>query len=86
MSRYIDADRLKQMRDDVISGKLDIENESDLIDACPTEDVVAVVRCKDYKHYKDWTDGTITCSLWTVDWDVSTEPNAFCSYGKKKTD
>lgn len=49
-------------------------------------DYVEVVKCKDCKHYKNWDDGNITCSLWTVDWDVPTEPNAFCSYGEKKMD
>lgn len=44
MPRYIDADYLKQMRNDVISGKLKIETESDLIDACPTADVTEVKR------------------------------------------
>ena len=40
MPRYIDADALKRLRDDVISGKLDVKTESDLIDMCPTADVV----------------------------------------------
>lgn len=44
-------------------------------------DTVSIVRCKDCKHYRDWGDCT-TCMKWTVDWDVSTEPNAFCSYGE----
>ena len=39
MARYIDADVLKRFRDDVISGKLDIHNEGDLIDLCPAADV-----------------------------------------------
>lgn len=34
--RLIDAEQLKQLRDDVISGKVDIQTEGDLIDACPT--------------------------------------------------
>jgi hypothetical protein len=40
MTRYIEANALKQLRADVISGKLDIKNEGDLIDACPAADVV----------------------------------------------
>ena len=40
--RYIDADVLKQFRNDVIKGKIDIKNECDLIDACPTANVVEV--------------------------------------------
>lgn len=39
MPRYIDADELKRLRYDVISGKLDVKTESDLIDMCPTADV-----------------------------------------------
>ena len=53
-----------------------------LLDA-PAADVVEVVRCKDCKYYRDWGDCT-TCSLWTLDWDVGTDPNAFCSYGERK--
>jgi len=45
--------------------------------------VVEVVRCKDCKHYRDWGDYT-TCMKWTVDYDVPTGPNAFCSYGERK--
>lgn len=48
-----------------------------------SEDVVEVVRCKDCEHYRDWGN-CITCMLWTVDSDVPTEPNAFCSYGTRK--
>ena len=43
--------------------------------------IATIVRCKDCKHYRDWGDCT-TCMKWTVDYDVSTEPNAFCSYGE----
>lgn len=34
--RLIDAEQLKQLREDVISGKVDIQTEGGLIDACPT--------------------------------------------------
>ena len=44
---------------------------------------VKVVRCKDCKHYRDW-GGCTTCMFWSVDYDVATEPNAFCSFGEKK--
>lgn len=49
MARYIDADKLKQLRDDVISGKIVVETESDLIDMCPTADVAEV-------KYGEWID------------------------------
>lgn len=58
MARYIDADKLKKLRDDVISGKINIENEGDLIDACPTADVVEVK----HGYWKFNSDGSGTCS------------------------
>ena len=42
---------------------------------------ITIVRCKDCKHYRDWGDCT-TCMKWTVDYDVHTDPDAFCSYGE----
>ena len=39
--RYISANGLKRFRDEVISGKLHVSNEGDLIDLCPTADVVS---------------------------------------------
>lgn len=56
MARYIDADKLKQLRDDVISGKIVVETESDLIDMCPTADV-AEVKHGEWKLYADNEDG-----------------------------
>ena len=58
MGRYIDADKLKKLRDDVISGRLDVQTESDLIDMCPTEDVVEVKHGK----WKLLSSGSGTCS------------------------
>lgn len=74
MPRYIDADELKRLRDDVISGKLDVKTESDLIDMCPTADVVPRAEFArkifseiyQLKHTKwDWTD--------VVEWDAIAE-------------
>lgn len=62
MPRYIDAEVLKQLRDDVISGKLDIKTEGDLIDVCPTADVVEVVHGEWVKSKWGYPDRTLTCS------------------------
>lgn len=87
MSRYIDADKLSEeldkFKNDVPLVAMAFARGQ--INAAPTADVEEVVRCKDCKFYKDWGDN-ITCYHWTMDWDVSTEPNAFCSYGERKTD
>ncbi|MBO5969141.1 MAG: hypothetical protein J6S14_11670 [Clostridia bacterium] len=85
MARYIDADKLKKLRDDVISGKLDVKTESDLIDRCPAKDVVEVVRCRDCKWcvtenlHGEVEHGCDFCFGLTV-----VEPDSFCSYGEKE--
>lgn len=45
--RLIDADALKELRDKYIRGQISFNNESDLVDKCPTIDAVIVTRCKD---------------------------------------
>ena len=45
--RLIYAEQLKQLRDDVISGKADIRTEGDLIDACPTVNPYEWISVKD---------------------------------------
>ena len=45
--RLIDAEQLKQLREDVISGKVDIQTEGDLIDACPTVNPYEWIRVED---------------------------------------
>lgn len=50
----------------------------------PAVDAVEVVRCMDCKYYRDWEDGDITCAFWTIQWDVSTEPDGFCRYGERR--
>lgn len=47
-------------------------------------DVVEVVRCKDCKHFRVWETGSPTCEHWTYVDDVSTDPDAFCSYGERR--
>lgn len=45
---------------------------------------VEVVRCKDCKHFRVWENGSPTCEHWTYVDDVSTDPDAFCSYGERR--
>ena len=45
--RLIDAEQLKKLRADVISGKLNITTEGDLIDACPTINPYEWISVKD---------------------------------------
>ena len=81
MSRYIDADKLKQ---DLDAWAINLHKPTNLvredtfviIDEQPAADVVEVVRCKDCK----WWDG-IECK--TRDIDV-VDVDDFCSYGERK--
>lgn len=91
--RTIDADALKKLvkefRDDaphaptrkyvcnVVLSMLGDENQT------PTIDAVPVVRCKDCKHSRVWENNPMTCAFWTDQWDMPTEPNAFCSFGEE---
>ena len=53
------------------------------LDEAPAIDAVAVVRCKDCKHYRN-TDCGYMCKFW-VDW-LPTEDDDFCSYGERRGD
>lgn len=44
MSRWIDADDLKNLRDKYIHGEIKFDNEYDLIDKCPTVDISPVIQ------------------------------------------
>ena len=54
--------------------------------AKPPPDYVNVVRCRDCKHSRVWENNPMTCAFWTDQWDMPTEPNAFCSYGERRAD
>lgn len=91
MSRYIDADRLKEEIDEwldsvgtalVGKGMSYYAELMGCIDETPTADVVEVVRCRDCKHYVLNTLGIKFCSEsrgLTLPYDET-----FCSYGKRK--
>ena len=81
MSRYIDADKLKQHYAYWESSKYDYMQEEkklfdDIVDQQPTVDAVEVVRCKDCKYY----DNVIKddhCFLQCAGDDD------YCSYGER---
>lgn len=82
MSRYIDADKVKEY---ILSTGFYCDTEADrkysaeLIDELfPTADVVEVVRCKDCKYYIEREDGHICANDYLYkdsDW--------FCADGEK---
>lgn len=85
MSRYIDADLLKQSIPDTKMDEfencrycrlLDEEQVKDLIDQQPTADVVAVVRCKDCKYHVEFPSKCNKLHLTML-------PNDYCSYGER---
>ena len=43
-----------------------------------------IIRCKNCEYCLEWNDGSITCTHWTDQWDMSTELEGFCSFGKLK--
>ena len=63
MPRYIDAEKLKELRHNYIQGKLDFNgNEYDLIDKCPTADVQEVVHAAwVWKEFGDIYGGVVLC-------------------------
>ena len=96
--RFIDADELMRELQEEIDFETPMYTEEQNkyfnlglrcairdVKAQPTADVVEGVRCKDCKHYINWGD-CITCQHWTLFEDVSTDPNAFCSYGERRAE
>lgn len=48
---------------------------------------IKITRCKDCKHCIKWDNYDFpqyTCTMWTDQLDMSTEPNGYCHYGKIK--
>ena len=92
MARLIDADKL-------LTNAINISNwEGQIIlsavpttdiFAAPTVDAVPVVRCRDCKYYKPqkksahWENRANYCNRVVT---IKTQPDDFCSYGKRKED
>lgn len=82
MTRYIDADALKDCIEKEVYAHDYIEHVYQIIDECPTADVVEVVRCKDCQHrtYDNYSD--VWCCT-KCGYELG-EENNFCSWGKRK--
>jgi predicted nucleic-acid-binding Zn-ribbon protein len=98
MSRYIDADALKEYIDcghlrspaEVCFSERDVV---DLIDAQPTVDAVPVIRCKDCRYYEVYerkydgsADKRFKPSICTraYEYAVAKDPNWFCADAEPK--
>lgn len=93
MSRYIDADKIEEViRDDVplkyfmtISYNEAIRNAlkiAEILDyKIPTADVIEVVRCKDCRHYKLFTESN---ERFCNEFGGYVVENDFCSRAEKK--
>lgn len=84
MSRYIDADALKQKW--LFRGR-DGKPYRDEIDAMPTADVAEVVRCKDCENWQiEWLTSCKEDNYhYCADIDDTCEAEFFCAYGKRRT-
>lgn len=77
-SRYIDADKLKELFPDDGEGSWTYNvTAKSYIDSQPTADVVEVVRCKDCKWY---VAQKMKCMLY----EIHMVKNDYCSYGKRR--
>ena len=83
MTKYINADRLKQM----VEHKMDMQDTYlpahffDIVDDMPAADVQEVVRCKDCKYRKNEQPGMVYCPHMIAGW---VDENWFCAGGQKE--
>lgn len=88
MSRYIDADKMIDGYGTTFPYDLSYCDDGDLMEwlnAQPTADVVAVVRCKDCKHRYVPT----RCALWyetfgETEYFIARGGNFYCSFGERR--
>ena len=92
MKRYVDVDKVletaKEYEKDFARYILErnvcgLVKINEILEDTPTADVVAVIRCKNCKHYVTNTEllGNVCNRLFTV---FPMKPNDFCSYGERK--
>ena len=82
MSRYIDADALKEKIDNIWDGRpLSFLGARILtmIDEAPSINIVKCLDCK-----KSHIGGKITHYLWCVEWGRSTDPFGHCERGERE--
>ena len=82
MSRYIDADALKEWLDEYLSvfKKYDKGTIKGFVDHAPSIDIV---RCKECVHH-DPEDNGCDCGMWHM--PFATKPDDYCSYGERSAD
>lgn len=98
MSKYIDADALRQ---ELILKQLYFRDNSDerfgmgcviaTLDNLPAADVVEVVRCKDCKHSVRYECKNDVCYKFTMcrrrdSYSEGVEDDDFCSYGERRSE
>lgn len=80
MSRFIDADKLKELFPDDGEGSWTYNvTAKSYIDSQPTADVVEVVRCKDCVYYHP-----SYCEIWSKYGTVQTREQGFCYMAERK--
>ena len=80
MSRYIDADALKEHKFPIGSGDYS-KGWNDAIDAiCENEPTIDIVRCKECKHNPKGI-GWVSCPMTGAN---TRKPDDFCSYGERE--
>ena len=89
MSRYVDADKARNLMREIPLGEMFIDAVMNLtIDRLPTADVVEVVRCKDCKHYSyAQSINRYECNIFNGAYNFigyPTKPNDYCSYGERR--
>ena len=75
---------------EVVSRLLDLQeknnfNFKNVIKEVLTIHGLKIVRCADCKHCQQWDNydqPQYTCSMWSEQYDMSTEPNGYCHYGE----
>ena len=83
MSRYIDADALKEWLDEYLSvfKKYDKGTIKGFVDHAPSIDIV---RCKECKR---WNTNGCHLDVGECEWAFyMTKPDDYCSYGERKSD
>ena len=82
MSRYIDADAIKEKIDDIWDGRPLSFLGARILAMIDDEPSIDVVRCQDCK--KSHIDGKTTHYLWCVEWGRSTDVFGYCERGERE--
>lgn len=84
MTRYIDADALKELWQPDHNRKFDADYFIHTIDNAPTADVVEVVRCKDCKR-QDYCYQTVSYMKVRLGYnEYGAKPIEWCSRGERR--